>query len=352
MTCMFNAEFMIEMLHVSKIFIFLFLFSIMSSPNVMIREVFQFIAGNSPSLSEILLTIPPENHSLVLDMEDALQNVLQAEQTAGLKAAARSHLAKCILHRQGMIRQHLGIRINAMTTSEFQKDLELLIALGPSVTWHCIIVPKVSSYEELKDYVSIFKLHGIQYKELIPIIETVKGLQNVAAIFGRKVSDSLFHRAFWGHHDYNLDAGNWPFAEHEDADYWRLTGNFTSLLKRNGYGYINGAICCFNNTTLLRNILARIYRLYGNEFDQAALSYGQAELFRSLQNNRKPIGSLNLNRKTISQEESIRLAEQTLLLFERKHRADKSFVTDKEDGFFISPQMYLAARRFLQSIAA
>jgi hypothetical protein len=122
------------------------------------------------------------------------------------------------------------------------------------------------------------------------------------------------------------------------------------VLKANGYDYINGAICCFNNPVLLKKIVSKTYCTYGADFDQAALSYKQVEILGKLQAKDRDAEAIPFDCEDTDPEERIRLAEQTVLLFEKYHCPEKGFVSDKMEGSFISPQKYLGARRFLQHI--
>lgn len=317
----------------------------------MISEIFQFIAGNNSSLSEIVCKKGFANTSLLIDVEDALQNVIQPEVTPGLKEVGRRNVIKCLSENSSFIKQKVGIRINSFSTSEFQKDLDMLKELRSYIKWHYLVIPKLNTCSELYNYRAVFKANGVLYDELIPIIETVNGLQQATHVFSETAPAREFHRAFWGHHDYNLDAGHWPFIEHEDPEYWYITEKLLKVLKANGYGYINGAICHFNDSTMLEKIITKTYKISSSKFDQAALSFSQVKKLLQLQNGMSSAEPAFRNGK-MDLEESIKLAEQTILLFEKNHSSDTSFSSDKDSGSFISPQKYMGARKFLRDLAA
>jgi citrate lyase beta subunit len=313
-----------------------------------LNEIFQFIAANSQSLHSVVTGNTAYKTCLIIDLEDALQNILSPSETPGIKESARKNVYETV----GRLDKNFdftrtGIRINTIHSPEFEKDLHLLSVFN--IQWACIVLPKIESAAEVENYRKIFQQNGILYKELLPVIETVKGLEKAEQIFFH-APEKDYKRTFWGHHDYNLDAGLWPFVDNDSEMYWQLTARLINTLKHKGYGYINGPITKFNNSDFIKSVLYRTALLCGDgPFDQAALSYAQVQTFNTYR------ADMNTNPKLeliVQEKDEAGLAIETMRDFEKFYTVSRSFALDFSGRQFISPHQYLCAKRFLKKIEA
>ena len=312
----------------------------------MLGPIFQFIAANNKSLSKIISGPAVTNCNLIIDLEDALKNVLFPSQTANLKQAGRRNVLR-VFQTTKVENQNIGIRINALNSEEFEKDILFLAQIKKSFFWKYIVVPKVESQQDILYYKGVLARQEISYKELIPIVETISGAENLTDIL--KVKD-LFTHCFWGHHDYNFDADKWPFFEHQHKEYWDITTPLIQKLTAANINYINSPVSKFENDCLVKSIFFKLDQLCGGRFGQSAISYQQVKKFTFLRETnyflQHSIKQLNI----VDVNEKIQLAKITINSFEARYNADTSFSFNLEEQLFISPHQYFSAKRFLEEI--
>ncbi len=134
-----------------------------------IRRTMLFVPGDNPGM--LLNGGVLGADSVIFDLEDAV--------SLTEKDAARI-LVRNALNTLDYGKTEKIVRINALNTKFWQKDLEQIIPAGPDV----IMPPKIESAEDIKkicDYISkIEKEKGLEDKKIkiIPIIETSLGVEN------------------------------------------------------------------------------------------------------------------------------------------------------------------------------
>jgi len=137
-----------------------------------------------------------------------------------------------------------GFRINKFYSSNYNEDIKAL-SLQNGV--HSIFVPKVESRKEL---VSIIEDITFHVQEIIPIIETKIGFDNANEIVS--IKDPRFKRIAFGHCDYNLSLGNFPFFHHETKEYWDWISKLNGICKKNNIEIINSPVLELENTGLMQ----------------------------------------------------------------------------------------------------
>ncbi len=306
--------------------------------NPYIRHIFQFIPASSASLGHIIKKERPPWHHLVIDLEDALLDVNNEAHTKSIKQKARLLILKCFENTSLVNNKTIGLRINSLHSGEFDNDLALLNSLKHRVTWGFVVIPKMERYGDLTIYEKSFKGLGLSFNEIIPVIETVAGLKACKRIFSNQLSLPL-NRCFWGHHDYNLDAGYWPFPEQESETYWENTTRLINSLTINGVSFINGPIVVSQSTSFIRQVFHRTRKLCGKPFDQAVISFSQISLFNAACQPDEDTAPLN----TVNEH----TAYEIVKAFEQYNRSGLSFGYDAGQRLFISPQKYLCAKKYL-----
>jgi citrate lyase beta subunit len=242
-------------------------------------EIFQFV---SPLSLKTFLSASLPNNSIIYDLEDGVQDVMNPDNNSLLKETARLNLLGYLKKNAAKNKQiKVGFRINTLSGEEFKHDLEFLSEINKYCNIQYLLLPKINSKREIKEYKNYFSDCSISFKELIPIIETVNGYESIKDLFSAPPSD-IFHRAFWGHHDYNLDARNWPFAEYYSSEYWRLTTHLIRMIEKANYSYINGAVLQINNDGMLKKIAGVLSGICKKDFDMTALSYSQVKVLSGL----------------------------------------------------------------------
>ncbi len=167
---------------------------------------FLFAPGNHPRRVEKALSLDAD--AVILDLEDACPI---AEKVATREVV----VAACQQPRKGLA----YIRVNATTTEWGYGDLVAVVRKGVDG----IILPKVDTVDELRaaDWVigNIEKERGLPAGaiDLIPIIETAKGLTNLRAI---ATAGTRIKRIAFGAGDFTLDvAMSWTRSEAELLPY-------------------------------------------------------------------------------------------------------------------------------------
>ncbi len=314
----------------------------------MLNNIFQFIAvSNSGSLYKIVKGSSDTKVIIVFDVEDGVQDVINPSNTQQLKQIARQKLFSEIQNNAFQLNNNqFGIRINSLCTNEFKHDLKFLIEASKMIHWRCIVVPKINSKDEINHYFKTFHENNISFTELIPIIETVQGFNSLSEIFSNLPTEK-FHRAFWGHHDYNLDAGHFPFIEQASGKYWKLTKQLIRALEKRGFGFGGGVFTELNNDQFLIKIISMLASVCTLDFGFAALGFRQAKVLSSI-NGIAPLPYLDLPAENeMTDDDKIHFAEETIELFKKNQLEERSFSIIQSDRKLISPQQYIAASKFL-----
>jgi citrate lyase beta subunit len=201
---------------------------------------FQFIPANRiDSIKKYLDKIFRLNAFTVFDLEDAIMDVIYPQNTFFQKADARNKLQQFIVENSNLVKnRRICIRINEIGDGEFMNDLRFLNSIKDKLFWEAIILPKVKSQKEIKMYIKILSENEIQYRELIPTIETESGLDSIGDIL-RKNSSPNFKRIIFGHHDYNLQLDTWPFFEQNSKRFWKIVVTLIQTIENAGFQYIN-----------------------------------------------------------------------------------------------------------------
>src|SRR5205807_9622643 len=173
----------------------------MEKPIPLLRS-FRFAPGSHPSRVEKALTLDAD--AVILDLEDAVATVE--------KPATRAVIAAALARpRTGL----LYVRVNAADTEFCYGDLVAVVQPGLDG----LILPKVESPTTLAtiDWVllQIERERGLAERsiDLIPIIETARGLRDIDAILA---SGTRVTRVAFGAGDFTLDVNMvWSRAETE-----------------------------------------------------------------------------------------------------------------------------------------
>jgi len=145
-----------------------------------------FAPGNKSELLEKFSKIQPD--AAVIDLEDAVPDTEKTE--------ARKNLQKygSAVEGRGFA---LFTRVNPISTGYFELDIQ---AVPPEIDG--VIIPKVSSVEELDEAQIIFSRNSVE-ANIVVGIETVQGVVSASEILGNRSVVA----AYFGAEDYVLDLG-------------------------------------------------------------------------------------------------------------------------------------------------
>lgn len=136
-----------------------------------------------------------------------------------------------------------GFRINSFSSGNYKEDINALDFYGGA---HTILIPKVESGREL---MSTFNEISFSVNEIIPIIETRRGFDNAREILS--INDFRFKRIAFGHCDYNLSLGNFPFFHHDTTRYWEWIAALNEIGKEYDKEVVNSPVLELENEKLI-----------------------------------------------------------------------------------------------------
>ena len=314
--------------------------------------VFQFIpAGTAPLMARLTRSLNGTEAMAVLDLEDGCRDPFDPARTIVCKVEGRHRLIEmCPIAEKQTTRQPVAMRLNAPGTAEFERDLPIAQRVTEVFELAIVLLPKITAPEDLSTAHQTLHQAGIRFGGLVPMIETVKGMNHLAPIIA--TAKQLGAPAIlYGYHDYCLDAGYWPFLDLEEKAYWEIVEHIARPTLAAGLRYIHPPQVDLHDRTRLGELIAGLHRLCGEKFDILSAGMSQTTILRELLNHpAPPISPLPHWRESpvLDVAEKRRLAREICDLFAAKNRAEHSFAADARKGRFISPHEYFAAKRYLQ----
>lgn len=305
-----------------------------------IYQFFNFTSADN--LYNKIININKSGAVAVFDLEDSFLVPFNENYSRELKSSARK-LISGFIESSDVTGLNLGIRINQCSSTEILKDLSFLENFN-YLNWKCIFLPKVENISHLKEYIRGLIKSKIMFENLIPIVESKKGMANLRNICGSMNAYGISEAAF-GHCDYNLDAGFFPF-NHLDSDIlFNIIKNFYKTLNGYSLGYVNTPYLKLNDSSGFRIILKNIFNILDKDFSQVTLCKEQTEVCNSLKNNVADI--LPFKVETITEKNEY--AEKIISLYNSNSRKEKSIIVNVNRELF-SPHEYAAAVKYIESI--
>ncbi len=216
------------------------------------------------------------NSILCFDFEDSISD----DYNDNLIHAKNEHRNKIIQE----IRQlesmdtnfEFGFRINKNSSENYKDDIK---ALNSIVGVQSIFIPKVESNVDLEN---VLKDIVFPIEEIIPVIETQIGFDNIEGILSLK--DSRIQKIAFGHCDYNLSLGNFPFFHHDSSEYWEWIQMLNEICKKADVEIINSPVLGLDNEELMIYNLKRSME-FSQVTGQISLCKRQTELIHSVKYN-------------------------------------------------------------------
>lgn len=278
----------------------------------------------------------------VFDLEDAFFIAKNKKTSGKLKSLARKSIYD-LLDSTDTKDMVLGIRINNHKSDEYKKDLHLLKKFN-YINWNCIFLPKVESKNGIKNIESGLKHLRIKSNELIPIIESKKGLNNIDKLSSCFCGYNIFRVAF-GHCDYNLDCGHFPFPHLGSSKLLATIKKLYATLKKYSLEYINTPYLNLRDSKGFKISLRSVYGITGEKFSQVTLCKSQSETFNKIKfdSNKKTIPLITVKYNPVD------YAKNMIKLYDLYISKSKGFAVCKNKSL-ISPHEYIAAKNYLDKI--
>jgi citrate lyase beta subunit len=288
----------------------------------------------------------------VLDLEDGYLDVRDPGKTSERRVSGRKQLLELCANAKGRTNgRPVALRVNVAGSEDFQRDLSVVRAVSDTFGLAAVMLPKVESAEQVRRAYADLSSEGVDFGGLVPMIETRKGMDRIDEIVAAAVELGA-PAVVYGHHDYWLDAGAWPFPGPRDKSYWEPVERVAQPALAAGLRYIHPPEAELRDEALLAGMVGRLRKVCGDQFDIMSAGMSQTSLLLRLIKEAslsKLRGKSSSEERALDPAERTRLAEETCDLFEGNNRQEHSFSADARSGRFISPHEYLAALNFLEA---
>ena len=315
--------------------------------------IYQFIPNAPVRVMERLIRSMAPGTMAILDLEDGYLDVRDTGRTSERREGGRKQLLElCERSRSRGNRRPVAMRINVAGTEDFVRDLPVVCAVAASFGLAALMLPKVSSGDALISALSALEDCSIPKGSLIPMVETEKGMRGIDEILAAAVAASA-PAVVYGHHDYCLDVGRWPFPSPEDQVYWEPVERVARAAMGAGLRYVHPPEVSLRDEVLLGRMISTLRGICGDRFDVMSAGMSQTAILLRMTEELSGCATTPeavFGASPLGPEEKKQLAEETCALFEENNRQEHSFSADARTGRFISPHEYLAAVRYLGSL--
>ena len=315
--------------------------------------IYQFIPVAPVRVMERLIRSLAPGTMAVLDLEDGYLDVRDPGKTSDCRASGRQQLLELCANAKGRANgRPVAMRINAAGAEDFGRDLSVVRAAAETFGLAAVMLPKVESADQLACSHAKLNEEAIESGGLVPMVETRKGLDRIDEIVAAAVEIGS-PAIVYGHHDYWLAAGSWPFPSPRECSYWEPVERVAETAMTAGLRYVHPPETELRDEALLAGMVARLRKICGDRFDVFSAGMSQTSLLLRLI---EGVSSSDSGLEPISEQpplasvERKRLAKETCDLFEANNRQEHSFSADARSGRFISPHEYLAALSYLREI--
>ncbi|MFM8810155.1 MAG: aldolase/citrate lyase family protein, partial [Chthoniobacterales bacterium] len=290
----------------------------------------------------------------VLDLEDGYLDVWDPGMTSERRARGREQLLELCANAKGRTNgRSVAMRVNVAGSEDFARDLPVVRAASETFGLAAVMLPKVESADQVRRALADLGAEGLEFGGLVPMVETRKGMDRIDEIVAAAVEVGS-PAVVYGHHDYLLDAGAWPFPGPRDVSYWEPVERVAQPALAAGLRYVHPPEAELRDEVLLAGMVARLRQICGHRFDVMSAGMSQTSLllrlvegFLSRESDINPASG----QQALTRAEKRSLAEKTRGLFEKNNRQEHSFSADSRQGRFISPHEYLAAKNYLREFA-
>jgi citrate lyase beta subunit len=306
------------------------------------KRIFQFMSIHESALLKRLLTKTlKQDCTIVIDLEDTLDD-FDRRKSKSIKEWGRKELIKFAQAFPSFFdNEKIGVRINGIRTLEFEKDLPALVEISKIWNIESIIGPKIESKSDILENIYQLEIKKIKYQIFIPIIETIKGIENLSSI----IDNTNICYAIYGHNDYSLDSHHFPFWEHNQIEFWKIVSFFIKTVESKNIQYIHPPIPYSSNSKLFELVCWQLQKKCSFPFGMIAVNSQQAMLLKNIKTISISNEEIELKSKSYSYDEKFKLAMHIKELFSQKKR---SFCNDLKNKKFITPHEYISAINFLE----
>jgi citrate lyase beta subunit len=289
----------------------------------------------------------------ILDLEDSAQDPFDKDKTRDLKINARNNFLELVNSKTwegDEFSRSIYIRVNSNKTNFFKDDIKAVLNIFNSgFPISGIFLPKVESTDQIQEAHSLIGQHTSPNNqagslEIIPMIETASGMENLAEMLESDKNRELFSKIHYGHFDYCLDANLWPFPDPNQDSFWSLVEPMISLILSYNKTYIHTPFPFPYNIDLFWASSRHLLNLFPNRDIWACTL--NSEL--SLSEESDDLGPLKIVTCDTSSEHKEKEAKiiQEHFLAGRANRRSFGISNNR----FIPPHQFFAAEEYLKNI--
>ena len=305
-------------------------------------DTYQFIKYSSDSSIASIAKKGGSGAVICFDLEDSISDLFDEKRNYSIKQEYRLLLNKIIQTAvAGSGDFKIGIRINSSGSG--LQDLDIACIPANSKI-HSILIPKVEYAADIDTVVEKLKTANILFDEVIPLIESRKGLHNVEEILN---STYKLTKVGFGHCDYNLSIGAFPFFHQDAIEYWKWVSRLLGFLRPRNITFINSAYLNLNDTDFFKRMLSYLKFLCGEAFGQFTLTHQQTLLCAD-----PCIPDFDIKNGIAGNRLNLGVTKEMLNGLISSYENDNKglgFTISPETGILISPHEYYSAKQHLRN---
>lgn len=294
---------------------------------------YQFIKYNNETSVQHIKKCAENDAILCFDFEDSIKHSEKQEYRKYFE-----HIIANVISKLQPIR--ICVRIN----NEIHETIKDLETLSDNFV-NSIILPKIESTEEIQKFEKLLSEKNISYDEIIPTIESKKGLSNLELIV--KTPNPKIKRYGFGHCDYNLNINSFPFFHQNSIEYWKWIKQLYSVLSPRGISILNSPYLELDNYSFYQSMLHYLYEVFGNDVAQTTLTSKQSKILNQFTKESEHIPFDRLINHRLDLNISTKDAAEHIITSFDKNSNRKAFSILKKDKVIISPQEYKAAKNYI-----
>ncbi len=246
--------------------------------------------------------------------------------------------------RNSFCNPQIGFRVNVLGSSDFFFDLEAINEIEGNINLECMFLPKINNEKDIQICNEILKKECNNISEIIPIIENKKSFANLRNII--EYSTRIINKVAFGHCDFNYDNCYFPFYHQDSEKYWEWINYLSSITDKYNMLFINSPFLRLNDDEKFKKMVIRLLKMTNGTCGQITLSIDQLKLCD--ENYLIPLISTDFYTEENVVLESLKdSARRIVKHYEDNFSGERSFSFDIIERIIISPQEYLAAKRYL-----
>jgi len=309
-------------------------------------KLIQYLPLTRPkATSKLLKKLNKHGVNCILDLEDSAQDVFDAQKTRILKRNARLGLSYILDRLDSSFTIDIYVRINSRDSEYYEADLEYIRTAIPSDSIvKGIFLPKVEDYQQIEELHFSVEQFKKKTLKIVPMIETKTGMDNLVDILDSDRARNLFDSVHYGHFDYCLSAGIWPFYTPKDEEFWDIIKHIVSNLNKYSKSFIHTPFPFPKNEILFWQSVFYLTDLFPN----IDIEYSTLNADLSLTSPGSNLKAMSPRRLQMSDLEKVQQAKMICGEFLENRANKRSFAVS--GGCFIPPHQYFAAKRYLDEV--